>query len=88
MKRKWEKDFEFLWGLAPPGTLKYKKGQEVLAFISKVEKEAYSAGKMTGSLDTVMKVRLWMSGKVVTKDRLKIFLNRFRDRIMLEMEEK
>lgn len=48
MPEAWEEQFAPFWGLAPEGSLKYKKGQEVKAFIADQRQQAKQEGYTEG----------------------------------------
>lgn len=39
-----ENEFELLWGLAPKGTLKDRKGKDIKSFLRTAQIEAFEAG--------------------------------------------
>ena len=66
-QNKWEEEFDLLWGIAPPGTLKHGKGQAIKAFIKAHDTEVRKEERS--------RIRKWTKGRTVTKDTLRQYLN-------------
>ena len=51
----WEKRFDLLWGIAPEGSLKFERGEEIKRFIEAEIKSSYQAGRE----EVISKIDKW-----------------------------